>query len=135
MPAGHHARFAIGGSAVVQVTEALDAFCAAERLPQDVAWRLRVALDEIIGNIVAHAGASLVDVWFHRDDLMVEVTVADDGRPFDPLSRPEPVVTLPLALRQPGGLGIALVKALMDDVRYERTSDNVLTMRKRMVAG
>jgi anti-sigma regulatory factor (Ser/Thr protein kinase) len=71
-------------------------------------------------------------VWFHREGPLVEVTVADDGPAFDPLARPDPVVTEPLERRQPGGLGIALVKALMDEVRYERTTRNVLTMRKRI---
>jgi serine/threonine-protein kinase RsbW len=151
MPAGRHTHIAIGGRAVGHVADALDAFCAAEGLPEDVAWRLRVALDEIVANIVAHgafsahaaetrAGTppeeeSALDVWFHREDRLVEVTVADDGPAFDPLARPDPVVTLPLDSRQPGGLGIALVKALMDEVRYERTTRNVLTIRKRIEPG
>lgn len=148
MPAGHHAHLAIGGPTVAEAAAALDVFCTAERLPDDVAWRLRVALDEIVANIVAHGTAGGprapvapgrsplgLDVWFHRDGPVVEVTVADDGAPFDPLAYPDPPVTLPLESRQPGGLGIALVKALMDDVRYERTTRNVLTIRKRIDPG
>jgi anti-sigma regulatory factor (Ser/Thr protein kinase) len=149
MPAGRHTHIAIGAPTVGQAADALDAFCDAERLPADVAWRLRVALDEIVANIVAHGthGARpgearpgtpvepALDVWFHRDGTLVEVTVADDGPPFDPLARPDPVVTLPLDSRRPGGLGITLVKALMDEVRYERTTRNVLTMRKRIEPG
>ena len=149
MPAGRHTHIAIGAPTVGQAADALDAFCAAERLPADVAWRLRVALDEIVANIVAHGthgaqadearpGTSLepaLDVWFHREGTLVEVTVADDGPAFDPLARPDPVVTLPLDSRQPGGLGIALVKALMDEVRYARTTRNVLTIRKRIEPG
>lgn len=145
MPAGRHAHIAIGALAVGQAAQALDAFCDAEGLPNEVAWRLRVALDEIVANIVAYGtasprsaggdGAPALDVWFRRDGRLVELTVADDGPAFDPLTRPDPVVTLPLEQRQPGGLGIALVKALMDDVRYERTTRNVLTMRKKMDAG
>lgn len=145
MPSGRHAHIVIGALAVGQAAQALDAFCDAEALPQEVAWRLRVALDEIVANIVAYGtvrprpagvdGAPALDVWFRRDGRMVELTVADDGPAFDPLSRPDPVVTLPLEQRQPGGLGITLVKALMDDVQYERTTRNVLTIRKRMDAG
>lgn len=148
MPAGHHAQIAVGSTTVARVAAALDAFCAAERLPEDVAWRLRVSVDEIVANIVGHGAAgsgsadaktrdrrAVVDVWFRRDGPLVEVTVADDGAPFDPLAHPDPVLTLPLETRQPGGLGIALVKALMDDVRYERTTRNVLTMRKRIDPG
>ena len=132
-----HTHAAIGAPAVSQVADALDTFCVEERLPQESAWRLRVALDEIVANIVSHGstrGETALDVWFRRDGPVVEITVADDGPPFDPLSRPAPDVTLPLEARQPGGLGIALVRALMDDVRYIRTSRNVLTIRKHIDA-
>ncbi len=114
----------------------MDGFCAAERLPAHVAWRLRVAIDEIVANIVAYGSpgvqSAALDVWFRRVGDMVEITVEDDGPAFDPLARADPDVSLPLESRQPGGLGITLVKSLMDDVRYERTSRNVLTIRKRI---
>jgi serine/threonine-protein kinase RsbW len=135
-PGGRHAHAVIGAPAVRRVAETLDAFCLEEGIPQDVAWRLRVALDEIVANIVAYGGCGVpdgtVDVWFRRDGHSIEVTIADDGPPFDPLSRPAPDVTLPLDARQPGGLGIALVKSLMDDVCYTRTTRNVLTIRKHL---
>ena len=140
MRPGRHAHIAIGGLTVSEAADELDVFCTAERLPDDAAWRLRVALDEIVANIVAHsphcpaATGAAVDVWFCRDGAMVEVIVADDGPAFDPLARTGPDVSAPLEWRQPGGLGIALVKALMDEVRYERTSRNVLTIRKRLDA-
>lgn len=139
MPTGRHTHLAIGSPAVGQVADALDAFCQAERLPQDLAWRLRVALDEIVANIVSYGAGggdpAAIDVWFSRQGGLVEVTVADDGPAFDPLERPEPDITLPLDQRQPGGVGILLVKSLMDEVKYERTTRNVLTIRKRMDAG
>jgi anti-anti-sigma factor len=74
-----------------------------------------------------------VDVWFRIEPAAVEVTVADDGPAFNLLLQPEPDVTSPLQTRQPGGLGISLVKSLMDEVRYERTNRNVLTIRKRLI--
>jgi serine/threonine-protein kinase RsbW len=138
MPAGRHTHVSPAAPAVGQVAGALDAFCAAERLPEHLAWRLRVVLDEIVANIVAYGArgaAPGLDVWFRREGDLVEVTVADDGPAFDPLARPDPDVTLPLEARQPGGLGIALVKSLMDEVCYERTTRNVLTIRKRIDAG
>ena len=135
MPGGRHTHVVIGSPALRQIAEALDTFCVEEGLPQEVAWRLRVALDEIVANIVGHGdrgGGGTLDVWFRRDGDAAEVTIADDGPPFDPLSRPAPDVTLPLEARQPGGLGIALVKSLMDDVRYVRTTRNVLIIRKHI---
>ena len=134
--AGRHAQIEGHRAATAQVIEALDAFCAAERVPDEVAWRLRVALDEIVANIVTHSRGGgtgshpALDLWFRAEGGAVEVTVADDGLAFNPLLYPEPDTTVPLASRQAGGLGITLVKSLMDDVRYERTDRNVLTIRK-----
>lgn len=137
MPDGRHTHAVIGTPAVRRVAEALDAFCADERLPYEVAWRLRVALDEIVANVVAYgnpptSATGSLDVWFRRTGPLVEITVADDGPAFDPLERPAPDVTLPLEARQPGGLGIALVKSLMDEVSYTRTTRNVLRIRKNI---
>jgi serine/threonine-protein kinase RsbW len=140
MPPGRHAHFTATAPAVRQVADALDAFCAAERLPREAAWQLQVALDEIVANLVNHTAAARTrpgfDVWFRRDGDSVEITVADNGPAFDPLARADPDVTLTLDARQPGGLGIMLVKSLMDEVRYERTTTrNMLTIRKRITAG
>jgi anti-sigma regulatory factor (Ser/Thr protein kinase) len=133
-----HTHVAVGEFAAGQIAAAFDAFCEAERLPPEAAWRLRVALDEIVANVVAHGvpatGSAGVDVWFQRDGAVVEITVADDGPAFNPLDRPAPDLTLPLEAREPGGLGIALVRSLMDDVTYQRDGRNKLTIRKRIDA-
>jgi len=137
MSAGRHTHAIIEASAVEQVADSLGAFCAEERLPHEAAWRLRVALDEIVANIVSYGktgGLAALDVWFRRLGDVVEVTIEDDGPAFDPLARPAPDLGLPLEARTPGGLGIALVRALMDDVRYARTNRNVLTIRKHIDA-
>lgn len=139
-PPGGHTHFLAAAPAVQQVADALDAFCAGECLAREAVWPLQVALDEIVANVVSHAAAAGTtpgfDVWFRRDGDSVEITVADDGTAFDPLARADPDVTLSLEARQPGGLGIMLVKSLMDDVRYERTpTRNILTIRKRITAG
>lgn len=88
MPAGRHAHFPAAPPAVRQAAEALDAFCAAEHLPGKAAWQLQVALDEIVANVVSHAASGAhtpaFDVWFRRDEDLIEITVADDGPAFDP---------------------------------------------------
>lgn len=136
MDPARHAHVAIGALAPGTVAEALDAFCLAEKVPPDVTWRLQVALDEIVANVVSHGapagGAGALDVWFGRDGNIVEITVADDGPPFNPLERPAPDLERPLTTAEPGGLGIVLVRALMDEVRYVRDGRNRLTLRKRI---
>ena len=134
---GRHARIAVGTPATAEAARAFDAFCTAEELPPSVVWRLGVALDEIVGNIVAHgaedgAAPAGLDVWFARQGPTIEITVTDDGPAFNPLLAADPDVSGSLASREPGGLGIMLVKSLMDDVRYERTTRNILTIRKHI---
>lgn len=134
--ASRRAHLTADTTAVSQAAAALDAFSTAERLPAEIVWRLRVALDEILANIVTHGSVDgripAIEVLFRRAGEGVEVIVADDGPGFDPLAQPDPDVTLPLEARQPGGLGIALVKSLMDRVHYDRGTRNVLTIWKRI---
>ena len=59
------------------------------------------------------------------------MTFCDEGSPYDPLGRTDPDLTLDAEERQIGGLGILMVKKLMDEVIYEyRDGKNCLTMRK-----
>jgi serine/threonine-protein kinase RsbW len=61
------------------------------------------------------------------------MTVEDDGPQFDPLSLPPPDVTVSLADRKVGGLGVFLVRNLMDTVSYARVAGrNQLRMSKRL---
>jgi serine/threonine-protein kinase RsbW len=113
---------------------ALDGFCAAEAVPPQAAWRLRVALDEVLANILHHGGGGRVEVTFCREADFVEIVIKDDGAPFDPLTWPAPDVRSSLEAREPGGLGIALLRGLIEDIRYQRADCNVLTLRTR-VAG
>jgi serine/threonine-protein kinase RsbW len=125
-----------GSAGVRQVAAAFDVFCAGQQVPPSVSWRLRVALDEVLSNIARHgdAGGTSIDVTFRRDGEVLEVTVADAGSAFDPLAQPSPDLTSPLESRAPGGLGIALLRSLIDEVMYQRTDRNVLVMRKRINA-
>ena len=53
-----------------------------------------------------------------RDPESICLTFIDEGKPFDPLTRPDPDVTLAPADRPIGGIGIHMVKKSMDEVRY-----------------
>jgi serine/threonine-protein kinase RsbW len=83
--------------------------------------------EEIVTNVIRHGGAGgrppRVDVAVDigQDELIL--TFEDDGPPFDPLQRPDPVRPTSIEDATPGGLGIYLSRRSAADVRYERTGD------------
>jgi serine/threonine-protein kinase RsbW len=115
-----------------------DAFWAAQGLPTEAAWPFQVALDEVLSNIVKHGGRApeapaRIELTVRRTGDTVEVVVIDDAGPFNPLEAVAPNTTEPLEKRTPGGLGITLVRRLMDVVEYERVAErNRLRMARRL---
>ncbi len=95
-----------------------------------------VAVEELFVNISSYAydpkiGTAVVQVSVHNVPLSVEITFIDNGKPYDPLAKPDPDVTLDAEHRQIGGLGIFMVKKSMDDVQYEyKDGRNILTIKK-----
>lgn len=128
------------GEGLCRVVEAFEAFSAENRLPRHAVEAAQVALDEILSNTVrsgypAGAPPGRIEVSFGVRDGLLELLIADDARPFNPLEREDPDVSAPLEERPIGGLGIYLVKKLMDIVEYERTGDrNRLRLGKRIGA-
>ena len=124
--------------------DALAALTAAHGLSKAVCWPVEVSLDEVMANVVEHAlerrgSAATVDVELRLDlgvePPLCEMMVVDDGPEFDPLSAAEPDPSLGVEERPIGGLGLALVRRLMDEVEYERRDGrNRLRLRRRLVA-
>ena len=82
--------------------------------------RLFNAADEFIANVVGYSGARELTVLIENTAGVVRVTLADDGRAFNPLESAEPDTALPLADRPIGGLGILMSRRLVDSVDYRR---------------
>ena len=125
---------------VARVGAAFDEFADAHALPAGVRRSVSVALDELLTNTVMHglggreAGEVTIDVEL-RPDLLT-VTLTDDGKPFDPFGRAAPDTALSVEERPIGGLGIHLVRRLMDEVSYQRRTDrNVVVLVKRLTDG
>ncbi len=103
--------------------------------PIDLGIKFAVVIDEIFSNIVYYAyegrsGDVTVSLDIGAD--LVKLTFVDEGVSFDPLSWPEPDVTKGADEREIGGLGIFMVKKLMDEVAYEhRDGKNIFTAMKR----
>jgi anti-sigma regulatory factor (Ser/Thr protein kinase) len=80
------------------------------------------------------AGAAKVEVQVQLDEERLTVTITDDGPGFDPFGQAEPDTTLSVEEREIGGLGIHLVRKLMDEVSYERRDGkNVVVLVKQLV--
>ena len=120
---------------VRQAVEAFEQFGRTHALAPEAAWRFPLALDEILSNIVRHGlrgRRGAIDLTFSVEDECVAVEITDTAEAFNPLLAAAPDTSSPLDQRQPGGLGITLVRQLMDDTQYDRRNErNHFVMRWR----
>lgn len=119
------------------LTRFLQEFWSAASLPPAHATTFELALEEIFVNVVMHGArgstAPSVQVSLALAEGGVTMTVEDDGPCFDPLTLPAPDITASLEQRPIGGLGIHLVRRMMDAVSYRRVGTrNQLKMSKRV---
>ena len=107
------------------VRDALDEFgrfCESRGVPDPVRRRFMVALDEVLSNVVRHGrpGDGVMLVGFDLAGETLTVTVEDSSQALNPLDGPAADTTSTLEHRKAGGVGIAIVTGLLEDVRYER---------------
>jgi serine/threonine-protein kinase RsbW len=120
-----------------QLTAFLQEFWSSASLPPGECLAFELALEEIFMNVVMHgsAGGDLpqVHVSLALTPAGLTLTVEDDGPGFDPLSLPPPDVTASVTDRPVGGLGVFLVRKMMDTISYARVAGrNQLRMSKRL---
>lgn len=105
-------------------------------LPEEITDRMLIAADEVFTNISAYAYSGAigqVEVSAEQKEAMLRLTFKDTGKPFDPTKSSDPDTRSPVKERPIGGLGIFVVKRLMDKVEYRRENGcNVLTLTKRI---
>lgn len=106
-------------------------------VPDALNMTINLALEEAVSNVMLYAypdsdsGRVLVEAEKKADSITF--TITDSGIAFDPTKRSEPDINLPAEERQIGGLGIHLVKQIMDEVKYERKDGkNILTLVKNL---
>jgi anti-anti-sigma factor len=128
-----------GSGGVSAVNSAFGDFASAHAIPDAVRRGMTVALDELLTNTMEYGlagggGEVTVEAELYADRLTV--TLTDDGAEFDPFSRVTPDTTLSVDDRPIGGLGIHLVRNLVDDATYQRRSGrNVVVLTKRLTNG
>ncbi len=119
------------------VNAAFDEFAVGHDLSETVCRSVKLVFDELLSNAISYAFDSndahelsiRVDVTGKR----LAVTIVDDGKAFNPFLQAEPDPTMGLVDREIGGVGILLVKRMMDHVTYDRRGDeNVLVLVKHL---
>jgi sigma-B regulation protein RsbU (phosphoserine phosphatase) len=122
---------------IAALGERLGEFAAVHQLTPNVLHDLNLALEEAVTNIISHGYSDhreheiLVCIRVESGAVIAELK--DDARPFNPLTAPEADATKPLDERTAGGLGIHLMRKLMDGIEYQRLEDgNLLIMKKNL---
>jgi serine/threonine-protein kinase RsbW len=118
-------------SKIPQLIDWVEACCGADGLADHVSFKIALALEEAVSNVIAHAftGVPPPHLIRVRLDISAELFTAeiiDNGRAFDPTTAPPPDLSVPLDQRPPGGLGIHLMRSMMDRVQYRRSDGNNL---------
>ncbi len=103
-------------------------------------FETNLVLDELVTNVISYGfpqgGKHSLEVDLSLEGDMLSAVLTDDGKPFDPRQSPEPDMTCPLEDRPIGGLGIHLVRKLVETLDYERTEDrNILRFKRRIERG
>lgn len=107
-------------------------------LAPNIIMAVNLSLEEAVSNIIFYAWTDskehLIDLKIDYCEKTLTIIVSDDGKPFDPTKREEPDINLPIEERPIGGLGIHLIKKLMDGITYDRRENrNQLTLIKNLI--
>jgi anti-sigma regulatory factor (Ser/Thr protein kinase) len=129
-------QFRVGTRQLGPGLDALEAALRSGRLPEEAVLDLRLVAEEILSNVAKYGHADQAKHWVRvRLELVggeVTLEFRDDGRAFDPLAARPPDFA-PDGERPIGGLGLELVRSLVDAAEYSRLgSENVLTLKKRV---
>ena len=102
-----------------------------------MAQKLRLAVEEAVVNVIEYAypdgQTGDIEVKIMSDTKSLKTVIKDTGVAFDPTKKDKTDTSLSVEDRQMGGLGLLLVRELMDTINYERTEGkNVLTLVKNI---
>ena len=115
----------------------VDEVCENVGFDMSTTFKLNLAIEEAVVNVMSYAYPAGtkgdVDIDAEADDEQLKFVISDSGTPFDPTQKGEVDTTLSAEEHGIGGLGIHLIRQIMDTINYERVDGkNVLTLRKKL---
>lgn len=122
---------------VPQLAQFVEEVCEATGFDMSATMSINLAMEEAVVNVMNYAyptgTTGQIHIEAQADDTCLFFTIIDSGKPFDPTAKEEVDTTLTAEARSIGGLGIHLVRQLMDSIRYERSDNkNKLTLSKNI---
>ena len=118
---------------VSQVAEFMETEMEKFEVSPKISMKLLIAIDEIYSNIVRYSGATQATVSINKIENTLKLQFKDNGIPYNPLDAKEPDITASAEDRSIGGLGIFMVKKMLDNVEYKNIDNcNVLTLTKNL---
>ena len=120
-----------------RVAAFMEGVCDELQLDMHVAMKLQVAMEEMVTNVIFYAypeGTSAdITLTAESDGKEVAFVLSDTGKPFDPTAKEDADLDVNPMDREQGGMGILIVKNIMNEVSYQRLGDiNQLTMKKKL---
>lgn len=120
---------------LLRVNSIFESFATQHEIGGRLRYHLLVSIEEILTNIIKYGfdeqGVHPIHITFRLVLENVEMEFEDRGREFNPLEVDEPNLETAIEDRQLGGLGIHLVKKMVDVAEYRREGDrNILLLRK-----
>ena len=122
---------------LTRVAEFMETVCDELQLDMPVAMKLQLAIEEMVTNVIYYAypeGTSAdISLTAESDGGELAFVLSDSGKPFDPTAKEDADIDVNPMDREQGGMGILIVKNIMNDVSYQRLGDtNQLTMKKTL---
>ena len=123
---------------ISQVVERFRAFGESFNVPKPTIQKFNIVFDELLSNIISYAYDNDKD---HQIEIIIQlrgeqivITITDDGIPFNPFATDMPDIKQSIKERSIGGLGIHIVKNLMDEYTYKRdVNNNIITLIKHNI--
>ena len=122
---------------LARVSEFMESVCEELELDMHQSMKLQLVIEEMMTNVIFYAypeGTSAdITLTAESDGKELTFVLSDTGKPFDPTAKEDADTEINPMDREQGGMGILIVKNIMNEVSYKRLGDmNQLTMKKKL---